>query len=193
MVAGKAPVGRACEGWVDSWRGRLDVPAECTSVRDPRPGGNEGRLISGTGMRMGADARLVACSGKSTRPVLAARMSSRALLLACPCPARHQLDVTDDERHPHPVQDPSCQVNHSVLSEGPGFCYPHSACISSCHKAQSISTSTAASSRLAIYFKNSPLKFRSAQHKDILGPAQLSTFTHADEGASCPHLCAAPC
>ena len=86
-VVGKAPAGRACDGWVDSWRGRLDVPAECTSERDPRPGGSEGRLISGTGIRMGAEARLVACSGKSTRPVLAARMSSRALLLACPCPA----------------------------------------------------------------------------------------------------------
>lgn len=80
------PEGTACDGWVDSWRGRLELPAEWVSVREPRPGGSEGRLISGTGMRMGAVAWLVACSGKSTRPVLAALMSSSALLLACPCP-----------------------------------------------------------------------------------------------------------
>ena len=49
-----APGGVACEGWVDSWRGRLDLPAECISAREPRPGGREGRLISGMGMRMGA-------------------------------------------------------------------------------------------------------------------------------------------
>ena len=77
-------------------------------------------------MRMGADARLVACSGKSTRPVLAALMSSRALLLACPCPARHQLDVTDDERPLHVVLDPSCQMYHSILSEELGYWGSHS-------------------------------------------------------------------
>ena len=112
---GRAPAGRACDGWVDSWRRRLDVPAECASVRDPRPGGREGRLISGTGMRMGADARLVACSGRSSRPVLAVRMSSRALLLACTCPARCQAGVISDKKVQHRLHHPPCHVFHSDL------------------------------------------------------------------------------
>ena len=59
-------------------------------------------------MRMGAVAWLVACSGKSARPVLAALMSSSALLLACPCPATAIAcrKMTDQEPR-SPCQEPA--------------------------------------------------------------------------------------